>query len=40
MMRDLDTWSKDELFRAFTFLTKAEEAPELGDLEDCPQWVQ
>lgn len=40
MMRDLATLSEDELLRAVAFLANAEEAPDLGDLADCPAWVR
>ena len=40
MLLDMKKWSEDELKKGVCFLAKTQDAPELGDLEDCPDWVR
>lgn len=40
MLRDLKMWNDDELKRGVCFLAQTTDAPELGDLADCPDWVR
>ena len=40
MVVDVSDWSEVELNGALAFLAKTQVSPELGDLEDCPDWVR